>query len=78
MHPSRPLAEVLRRLIAALESAPGTACPVCAGTDLRWLHEPWSGPVCTDCGIEVPQPVLTPAALAKARNAGRRDLASAA
>ncbi|MFG3528457.1 hypothetical protein ACGF8B_17150 [Streptomyces sp. NPDC047917] len=78
VHPSRPLAEVLRRLIAALESAPGTACPVCAGTGLRWLHEPWSGPVCADCGIVVPQPVLTPAALSRARSTGRRDLASAA
>jgi len=30
-------------------------------------HEPSSGPVCTSCGIVVPRPVLTPAALAGAR-----------
>ncbi|MFB7208654.1 hypothetical protein [Streptomyces sp. NPDC056255] len=78
VHPSAPLAEVLSRLITALESAPGTSCPVCAGADLRWLHEPWSGPLCTDCGIVVPQPVLTPRALARARSTPRRDLASVA
>ncbi|WP_326764729.1 hypothetical protein OG978_09275 [Streptomyces sp. NBC_01591] len=82
VHPSAPLAEVLRRLIAALESEPGTACPVCAGAEIRWRQdlrcEPWSGPVCAGCGIVVPQPVLTPGALAKARGALRRDLASVA
>lgn len=31
VHPREPLAEVLRRLIAALEREPGTACPVCRG-----------------------------------------------
>ena len=30
-------------------------------------HEPSAGPVCTDCGILVPRPVLTPDALADAR-----------
>ncbi|MET9660115.1 hypothetical protein [Streptomyces sp. NPDC006510] len=82
VHPSAPLAVVLRRLIAALESEPGTVCPVCAGDGIHWRqepeHGPWSGPVCTGCGIVVPQPVLTPGALAKARSAPRRDLASVA
>ncbi|WP_405711119.1 MULTISPECIES: hypothetical protein [unclassified Streptomyces] len=82
LHPSAPLAEVLSRLIAALESDPGTVCPVCAGAAIRWRQDlrcaPWSGPVCTDCGIVVPQPVLTPGTLTKARNTPRRDLASVA
>ncbi|MFE7615948.1 hypothetical protein [Streptomyces sp. NPDC057496] len=82
VHPSAPLAEVLRRLIAALESGPGTACPVCAGTEMHWREEagdgPAPGPVCTGCGIVVPQPVLTPGTLAAARGARRRDLASVA
>jgi hypothetical protein len=82
VHPSAPLAEVLGRLIAALRSEPGTSCPVCAGTEITWRHdlecEPWSGPVCTRCGIVVPQPALTPGALAKARNSWRQDVASAA
>ncbi|MFF2407897.1 hypothetical protein [Streptomyces sp. NPDC058092] len=82
VHPSAPLADVLGRLIAALESEPGTACPVCADTEIVWASEPgcepWSGPICTGCGILVPQPVLTPGALAKARSERRRDLASAA
>ncbi|GGV81898.1 hypothetical protein GCM10015535_22300 [Streptomyces gelaticus] len=82
VHPSAPLAEVLSRLITALESDPGTACPVCAGTGIHWRQDlrcaPWSGPVCTGCGIVVPQPVLTPRALAKARSAPRQDLATVA
>ncbi|MFB6985118.1 hypothetical protein ACFC0C_11155 [Streptomyces sp. NPDC056178] len=82
VHPSAPLAEVLGRLIAALESEPGTVCPVCAGAEITWRpdlrSEPWSGPVCAGCGILVPQPVLAPGALRKARNARHRDLASAA
>ncbi|MFE7465489.1 hypothetical protein ACFU6R_15505 [Streptomyces sp. NPDC057499] len=82
VHPSAPLAEVLRRLIMALESAPGTVCPVCAGAAVHWrqdlTHEPWAGPVCAECGIVVPRPVLTPEALAKAMGAGRRNLASVA
>ncbi|MFB6817768.1 hypothetical protein ACFCV8_24805 [Streptomyces sp. NPDC056347] len=82
VHPSAPLAEVLRRLITALESAPGTVCPVCAGAAVHWrqdlTHEPWAGPVCAECGIVVPRPVLTPEALAKAMGAGRRNLASVA
>ncbi|WNI25642.1 hypothetical protein [Streptomyces sp. ITFR-16] len=71
VHPAAPLAEVLARLIAALESEPGTRCPVCTGTRIVWRQdldsEPWSGPVCTGCGIVVPQPVLTPATLARSR-----------
>lgn len=82
VHPSAPLGEVLGRLIAALESEPGTTCPVCAGTGIVWRqelsHEPWSGPVCTGCGIVVPQPVLTPGALARARRIRTRNLTSAA
>ncbi|MFF2008719.1 hypothetical protein ACFVWY_06530 [Streptomyces sp. NPDC058195] len=82
VHPSAPLAEVLHRLITALEAAPGTACPVCAGAAIHWrqslAHEPCAGPVCAECGIAVPRPVLTPEALTKARRAGRRDLASVA
>ena len=71
VHPDAPLAEVLRRLIAALEREPGDSCPVCADTRLVWkhglAHRPSSGPVCTNCGIVVPRPVLTPSALAEAR-----------
>lgn len=82
VHPSAPLAEVLGLLIAALEAEPGASCPVCASAEIVWRPdlecEPWSGAVCTGCGIVVPQPVLTPGALAKARNTRRRDLASAA
>uniref|UniRef100_UPI000BF11731 hypothetical protein n=1 Tax=Streptomyces sp. rh34 TaxID=2034272 RepID=UPI000BF11731 len=63
VHPTEPLAEVLRRLIAALGAGPGSACPVCAGTGIEWRQErgeaPWAGPVCTGCGIAVPQPALT-------------------
>ncbi|OAH15716.1 hypothetical protein [Streptomyces jeddahensis] len=73
VHPAGPLAETLRRLIAALEREPGDACPVCSGSRLVWkndlAHEPSSGPVCTGCGIVVPRPVLTSAALAEARRA---------
>jgi hypothetical protein len=71
VHPREPLAEVLRRLIAALEREPGSVCPVCGGERLVFRygldHEPSSGPVCSDCGILVPRPVLTPTALAYAR-----------
>src|SRR5215470_13662080 len=79
VHPSDSLAEVLRRLITGLEAGPTAACPVCgAERAIAWrrdlAHEPWSGPVCTDCGIIVPQPVLTTEALAKAK----RPLASVA
>ncbi|MEV0786180.1 hypothetical protein AB0I52_25130 [Streptomyces sp. NPDC050423] len=82
VHPAAPLAEVLARLISALESEPGTGCPVCAQARIAWRQdldsEPWSGPVCTGCGIAVPRPVLTRAALAKARRTRIDDLASVA
>ncbi|EMF51353.1 hypothetical protein SBD_7058 [Streptomyces bottropensis ATCC 25435] len=71
VHPREPMAEVLRRLIAALEREPGSTCPVCEGDGLVWrydlAHEPSSGPVCTECGIVVPRPVLTPEVLAESR-----------
>ncbi|MEV0916752.1 hypothetical protein AB0I93_21165 [Streptomyces sp. NPDC049967] len=82
VHPAAPLAEVLARLISALESEPGNDCPVCAQGRIAWRQdldsEPWSGPVCTGCGIVVPQPVLTRAALAKARRTRLCGLASVA
>lgn len=82
VHPSQSLAEVLRRLISGLESGPGTACPVCAERGIVWRpdlsNEPWSGPVCRGCGIVVPQPVLTSEALARAKRARLKELASAA
>ncbi|GLF96192.1 hypothetical protein [Streptomyces yaizuensis] len=81
-HPSAPLDEVLRRLISALEGEPGVECPVCATTLIVWRQdltdEPWTGPVCTGCGIVVPRPALTQGALAAARRAARGALASAA
>jgi hypothetical protein len=85
VHPSAPLAEVLRRLISALRADPGAACPVCGAATAVWTqdlaHEPWSGPVCTRCGILVPQPVLTPEAIARSkgrRGVQRKELASVA
>ena len=82
VHPAGPLAEVLGRLIAALGSQPGTSCPVCGGAEIVWRQdlrqEPWSGPVCTGCGIVVPRPVLTAGALARARGARPRNLATVA
>lgn len=81
-HPSAPLGEVLRRLISALETPPGAACPVCRGTGIVWRqdlgHEPWFGPVCTGCGIVLPRPVLTSEAVEAAKRAGRNELASVA
>ncbi|QES40712.1 MULTISPECIES: hypothetical protein [Streptomyces] len=81
IHPDEPLAEVLRRLIAALEREPGTSCPVCADTTLTWkhglAHEPSSGAVCTGCGIVVPGPVLTADAVDRARARRLRPLVSA-
>jgi hypothetical protein len=80
VHPRGPMAEVLRRLIAALEREPGACCPVCGGERLVWrwdlAHEPSSGPVCGDCGIVVPRPVLTEEAVREARH-GRQLLVSA-
>ncbi|MEV0849035.1 hypothetical protein AB0J21_24725 [Streptomyces sp. NPDC049954] len=75
VHPGMPLAEVLRRLIRALERAPGRCCPVCAGESLRWHegldHEPSSAALCVRCGIAVPRPVLTEEAVRRARRDGR-------
>ncbi|MEU8523494.1 hypothetical protein [Streptomyces sp. NBC_01216] len=82
VHPSESLAEVLRRLIAALKAEPGEHCPVCAGSFVEWRPslggEPWCGPVCGTCGVVVPRAVLTAAALARARGEARPALASAA
>ncbi|MFD9907792.1 hypothetical protein [Streptomyces sp. NPDC059063] len=81
VHPSAPLAEVLRRLITALEREPAAACPVCGARSLEWryglAHEPSSGPVCTGCGIVVPAPVLTHEAVRRARGGLSRSLVSA-
>ncbi|MBV9022822.1 MAG: hypothetical protein JO362_03195 [Streptomycetaceae bacterium] len=71
VHPTGQLAEVLRRLISALQSEPGSACPVCQEARIRWrtdLHRfPHTGAVCVNCGIVVPQPVLTPQAIEVAK-----------
>ncbi|KNE80396.1 MULTISPECIES: hypothetical protein [Streptomyces] len=81
VHPTAPLADVLRRIITALESEPGSLCPVCDSPRIAWRggldHVPSSGPVCTDCGIVVPEPVLTEQALAASRRSRRPALASA-
>ncbi|MET9363802.1 hypothetical protein ABZX93_23220 [Streptomyces sp. NPDC006632] len=81
-HPDGPLAEVLGRMISALRAEPGAHCPVCDTSRLVWSqdldHDPWFGPVCTGCGILVPQPVLTCEALARSKAARRGALASAA
>ena len=71
VHPSEPLAEVLRRLIAALLAAPGAHCPVCAGTRIERRPEP----VCGTCGVTLPAGVLTPRA---AGATGRVRLATVA
>jgi hypothetical protein len=77
-HPTAPLPDVMRRLISALQSEPGTACPVCAEDRITWRrglhHHPSSGPVCTNCGIVVPEPVLTAEALTEARKYRRAAL----
>ncbi|BBJ44913.1 MULTISPECIES: hypothetical protein [Streptomyces] len=74
-HPGDRLADVLRRLIAAMESGPGSACPVCAQRGLVWREDldryPSAGPVCADCGIVVPLPLLTTEALAASRGTVR-------
>lgn len=76
VHPADRLAVVVRRLITALESAPGRACPVCGSPDLAWGlplgRRPWSGPVCGGCGIAVPRPVLAPEALPTATMLSKR------
>ncbi|MGW2259525.1 hypothetical protein ACWCXE_17085 [Streptomyces sp. NPDC001780] len=82
VHPTASLAVVLRRLIAGLEKGPGATCPVCAAPGIVWRPdlscEPWSGPVCTGCGIVVPQPILTSEALNRAKRVRSRELASVA
>ncbi|MFJ5224768.1 hypothetical protein [Streptomyces sp. NPDC088400] len=82
VHPSESLAEVLRRLISGLETGPGVTCPVCAEHGIIWrpdlTNEPWSGPVCTGCGIVVPAPVLTSEALHRAKLIRLEELASVA
>ncbi|MFG2297447.1 hypothetical protein [Streptomyces sp. NPDC048603] len=71
IRPKEPLGEVLRRLVKALESEPGTTCPVCGARELCWGQaqpepppqgaQPWDGPVCAGCGIVVPRPALADA-----------------
>ncbi|MCS0636066.1 hypothetical protein NX801_10405 [Streptomyces sp. LP05-1] len=82
LHPTLPLAEALRRLIAALRAEPGERCPVCAGDEIEWrpelTQEPWFGPVCAGCGVVVPQPVLTSETLRTAKRIQHRVLASVA
>ncbi|MFG2995586.1 hypothetical protein [Streptomyces sp. NPDC048340] len=75
VRPEGTLGEVLRRLVAALESTPGTACPVCGEQELHWPSAAgagggpwagawaWDGPLCAGCGIVVPRPALTESAL---------------
>ncbi|WP_329319760.1 hypothetical protein [Streptomyces sp. NBC_01262] len=76
VHPSDRLGDVLGRIITAIRSDPGTVCPVCADSRIHWraglAHLPAAGPVCSGCGIVVPEPVLTPQALLEAR-VGDRD-----
>ncbi|MFF9342944.1 MULTISPECIES: hypothetical protein [unclassified Streptomyces] len=82
VHPTDPLPQVVRRLVTALEHGPGEACPGCAGTRIAWTggagDGDWYGPVCADCGVEVPRAVLTPGALARARGVRARPLVPAA
>ncbi|AEW93280.1 MULTISPECIES: hypothetical protein [Streptomycetaceae] len=73
VHPAGRLAEVLRRLVTALDGEPGDVCPVCGGGRVVWReglhHDPAAGPVCLGCGIVVPVPALSERALAAAREA---------
>lgn len=74
-HPSAPLPQVLRRVIAAMETpdGPRAGCPVCG--DERTVRaelagRSWeSGPICGHCGIVVPRP---PAATCAPALAGAR------
>ncbi|MFE2170649.1 hypothetical protein ACFXB3_37150 [Streptomyces sp. NPDC059447] len=78
VRPEGTLGEVLRRLVRALESEPGTGCPVCGESELRWPAVvrvghwegawAWDGPLCAGCGIVVPRPALaeTPSASVRA------------
>ncbi|MEU9028363.1 hypothetical protein AB0D46_12625 [Streptomyces sp. NPDC048383] len=81
VRPEGTLGEVLRRLVTALESEPGTSCPVCGEEELRWPSVPaarhgdwagawsWDGPVCGGCGIVVPRPALAYAAVVRPASA---------
>lgn len=86
VRPQGALGEVLRRLVEALESEPGTGCPVCGARELHWpvpaaaaraaatgapaAGWAWDGPVCAGCGIVVPRPALADTALQGADLAG--------
>jgi hypothetical protein len=80
VHPDGRLADVLRRLIDAMERGPRDRCPVCAGEQLRWPSPPSedaeSGPVCGSCGIVVPLPLMSPGAHAEARSPRLEALAA--
>ncbi|KUH36028.1 MULTISPECIES: hypothetical protein [Streptomyces] len=71
VHPGLPLGEALRRLVSALEAQPGGSCPVCGADRFAWrpvaADAQGCGPVCTECGVVVPAPVLTDGALRAAR-----------
>ncbi len=71
--PAGRLADVLRRLIDALDSPADDHCPVCSSSRLVWhdhlRHAPDAGPVCTGCGILVPPPVLTDRAIVASKAA---------
>ncbi|MEU7020892.1 hypothetical protein ABZ990_09610 [Streptomyces sp. NPDC046203] len=77
-HPAEPLPEVMDRLVTALRRGPGDGCPVCAGAHVEWRtggtgDEPWFGPVCADCGIRIPRPVLAPRPRTRTREEGARE-----
>ncbi|WP_424214541.1 hypothetical protein ACN20G_22095 [Streptomyces sp. BI20] len=63
VRPDGDLAEVMRRLVRALETgSPEAACPVCGARELdrrsAGSERPgWGGPVCSGCGIVVPRAV---------------------
>ncbi|GGU94942.1 hypothetical protein GCM10010211_72540 [Streptomyces albospinus] len=70
-HPAARLAEVLRRMIAAMEAGrPRRDCPVCGSTRFAWVPDesgcPAAGPACRECGVLAPASVLTPDALSTA------------
>ncbi|GGQ22967.1 hypothetical protein [Streptomyces roseolilacinus] len=75
VHPDLPLGEALRRLIAALEAGTGGCCPVCGGDRFVWRWDGLDeacGPVCGNCGVLVPAPVLSDETLASARRRAAR------
>ncbi|MFE6777665.1 hypothetical protein [Streptomyces sp. NPDC057702] len=71
-HPAAPLPQVLRQVIAAMETSEGPAagCPVCGQDRMLWhgiAGRAWEpGPVCASCGIVVPRPTTAPRAPALA------------